>query len=62
MIIDEVEVLVCNQSRLVIPQVLQTRAVQWYDHYLQHPGISRLKETLVAVMWWPGLRVAVRQH
>eukprot|EP00957_Ditylum_brightwellii_P017268 1300969-Ditylum_brightwellii.AAC.1 len=45
-----------------MPQVLQTRAVQWYHCYLQHPGISRLEETQVAVMWWPGLRVAVRQH
>jgi len=61
-IIDEVEVLVYNQSRLVIPQVLRTRAVQWYHHYLQHPGISRLEETLVAVMFWPGLRVDVRRH
>ena len=61
-IIDETEVLVHTQSRLVIPQVLQTRALQWYHHYLQHPGISRLEETLVAVMYWPGLRADVRRH
>ena len=61
-IIDETEVLVYTQSRLVIPQVLRTRAVQWYHHYLQHPGISRLEETLVAVMFWPGLRADVRRH
>ena len=61
-IIDETEVLVKDQSRLVIPKVLQARALQWYHHYLQHPGISRLEETLVAVMYWPGLRADVRRH
>ena len=61
-IIDETEVLVYTQSILVIPQVLQTRAVQWYHHYLQYPGISILKETLVAVMFWPGIRAHVRRH
>ena len=61
-IIDDTEVLVYDQSRLVIPQVLRTRAMQWYHHYLQHPGISRLEETLVAVMFWPGIRADVRRH
>ena len=61
-IIDETEVLVYTQSRLMIPEVLRTRAVQWYHHYLQHPDISRLKETLIAVMFWPGIRADVRQH
>ena len=61
-IIDETEILVIDQSRLVIPKVLQTRALQWYHHYLQHPGVSRLEETLVAVMYWPGLRADVRRH
>jgi hypothetical protein len=61
-IIDETEILVKDKSRLVIPAVLQTRAIQWYHHYLQHPGISRLEETLVAVMYWHGLRADVRRH
>ena len=41
-IIDETEVLVYEDSRLVIPKVLRARAVQWYHHYLQHPGSLRL--------------------
>jgi len=61
-IIDETEVLVKHKSRLVIPKVLRVRALQWYHHYLQHPGISRLEETLVTVMYWPGLRADVRRH
>ena len=42
--------------------MLQARALQWYHHYLQHPGVSRLEETLVTVMYWPGLRANVRRH
>ena len=54
--------MVYDQLRLVIPQVLQTRALQWYHYYLQHTGISRLEETLIAVMYWPGLRANIRQY
>ena len=62
MISNETEVLVKDKSRLVIPKVLQAKALQWYHHYLQHPGETRLEETLVAVMYWPGLRADVRRH
>ena len=52
-IIDDTKVLVYDNYRLVIQGTdLQSRAVQWYHHYLQHPGHSRLEETLSAVMWW----------
>ena len=33
-IIDETDVLVKDKSRLVIPKVLQARAIHWYHHYL----------------------------
>ena len=49
-------ILAYDQLRLVIPQVLQIRTFQCYLHYLRHPGISRLEDTLVAVMlYWTGL-------
>ena len=50
-IIDETEVLVYKDSRLVVPKVLRARAVQWYHHYLQHTGSLRLEETLATVMY-----------
>jgi hypothetical protein len=28
----------CKDGKLVIPKTLQRRAVEWYHHYLQHPG------------------------
>eukprot|EP00804_Cyclotella_cryptica_P024392 CCRYP_021136-RA/>CCRYP_021136-RA protein AED:0.20 eAED:0.26 QI:0/0/0/0.5/1/1/2/0/340 len=54
-LVENVQVL-CKDGKLVIPQELQQRAVQWHHHYLQHPGTTRLKETLHAVMYWKGLR------
>ena len=62
-IIDDTKVLVYDNYRLVIPGMdLQSRAVQWYHHYLQHLGHSRLEETLSAVMWWPNMRGHIRAH
>ena len=34
----------------------------WYHHYLQHPGETRLEETLRATMTWTGLRKSVRKY
>ena len=51
-VIDDTEVLVYDNYRLVIPGMdLQSQAVQWYHHYLQHLGHSQLEETLSTVMW-----------
>ena len=47
---------------MVIPKVLHHRAVSWYHHYLQHPGHTRLEETLHAAMYWKGMRNTVRSH
>ena len=62
-IIDDTKVLVYDDYRLVIPGMgLQSQAVQWYHHYLQHPGHSRLEETLSAVMWWLNMQGHIREH
>ena len=34
----ENESCICHKGRLVLPKPLQSRAVMWYHHYLQHPG------------------------
>ena len=41
-VMDDVDVLVYDQKRLVIPTKLQHNVVKWYHHYLQHPGFTRL--------------------
>ena len=65
-IIDDVEILVRKdlqggQHKLVIPGALRKRALQWYHHYLQHPGVTRLEETLAQVLWWPKMREHARR-
>ncbi len=51
---------VCKDGRLVIPKPLQVRAVKWYHHYLQHPGHTRLEETMNTAMYWKGMRTIIR--
>ena len=40
---------------------MQTDIVKWYHHYLQHPGETRLEETLKATMYWPGMLPTIRR-
>jgi hypothetical protein len=51
---------VCKDGWLVILKPLQVHAVKWYHHYLQHPGHTRLKETMNTVMYWKGMRTTIR--
>ena len=61
LLIENTEVL-CKDGKLVIPKSLQAQVVQWYHHYLQHPGHSRLEETLRSAMYWKSMRTTIRSH
>jgi hypothetical protein len=54
--------VLCKQGKLMIPASLQHRAVAWYHHYLQHPGHSRLKETMRSVMYWKGMHNTIQRY
>ena len=55
-VVDETDVLVYNDTRLVIPTLdMQARIIQWYHHYLQHPRETRLEMTLKNIMYWKGM-------
>jgi hypothetical protein len=54
------ESFICNKGWLVIPKPLQRHAVMWYHHYLQHPGHTRLKETMKAAIYWKGMRNTIQ--
>jgi hypothetical protein len=60
-LVKKVEVL-CKDGKLVIPKDLQSHAVAWYHHYLQHPGSTHLEETLHATMYWKGMCNTIRAH
>ena len=53
-LVENTQVL-CKGTAMVLPTALRHRAISWYHHYLQHPGATRLKETLRAVMYWKGV-------
>ena len=42
-------------------QPLQSRAVMWYHHYLQHLGHARLEETMKSVIYWKGMESDPKQ-
>ena len=41
---------------------LQAKVVQWYHHYLMHPGHTRLEETIAATMYWRFLWSNIRSY
>ena len=52
----ENESCICHKGRLVLPKPLQSCAVMWYHHYLQHPGHTRLEEMMKSVIYWKGMK------
>jgi len=56
----ENESCIWDKGRLVIPKPLQQCATIWYQHYLQHPGHTRLEETMKAAIYWKGMRTTIR--
>ena len=50
-VIDDIDILVYDEKRLVVPTPLQKRVVQWYHHYLMHPGHDRLELTIAATLY-----------
>jgi hypothetical protein len=60
-LIEDTKVLYKN-GKVMIPTSLRLRAVSWYHHYLQHPGHSRLEETMRSMMYWKGMRTAIQKY
>jgi hypothetical protein len=60
-LIEDTKVL-CKNGKLTIPASLKHRAVSWYHHYLQHPGHSRLEETMRSMMYWKGMCTTIRRY
>jgi hypothetical protein len=58
-LVENTQVL-CKGTVIVLPTALQHRAIRWYHHYLQHPGATRLEETLRAAMYWKGMWNTIR--
>jgi hypothetical protein len=42
--------------------MLWGQSIKVYHHYLQHPGHSRLEETIRSVMYWKGMHNTIRKY
>ena len=61
-VIDNIRVLTYKNKRLVLPTAkIQSKAIQWYHHCLQHLGENRLEETIVAVVYWKRMRQKIQK-
>ena len=49
--------LVAYEGRIYVPAALRQRTIEWYHHYLNHPGGERLYKTLEKVCYWKGMVV-----
>ncbi len=56
-LIEDVQVLF-KDGKLVIPKEQHKQAVEWYHHYLQHPGTTCLEEIFL-LRYWKGLQHSV---
>ena len=55
----ENERCICHKGWLVLPKPLQSCTVMWYHHYLQHPGHTRLEETMKSAIYWKGMEETI---
>ena len=60
--VNNTQVLVNKNAKMIIPDALKDKIIDWYHHYLQHPGQDRLEATINATMTWKGLKVSVRRY
>ena len=53
--------LICQNEKIVVPKVLQSKVVDWYHDMLCHPGETRMEESIRHHLTWKGLRQDVRK-
>jgi hypothetical protein len=51
--------LICKNEKIVVPEKLQRRPVNWYHEMLCHPGVTRTELTIRQHFNWKDLRTAV---
>jgi Integrase zinc binding domain len=54
--------LICHNEKIVVPDTLQKRIVQWYHETLCHPGMTRTEQTIRQHFWWKTLREDVQKQ
>ena len=47
--------IIAYKNRIYVPHSLRQRTIEWYHHYLNHPGGDRLYKTIAKVCYWKGM-------
>ena len=50
-VLNDVEI-VTFENKIYVPKALRCQALEWYHHFLNHPGGDRLYHTLQTVYYW----------
>jgi hypothetical protein len=54
--------LIMYQDRIYIPHSICDRVLEWFHHYLNHPGGDRLGNTIAGCCCWKGLMNDTKKH
>ena len=49
-------------ERIVVPQILRKRIINWVHTYLQHPGHTRMEKTIGELFTWANMRDDIRRY
>ena len=50
------------KDQIVIPPSLQQKVMEWYHHFLLHPGATKMANTIKQKLWWHGMDTAIQRH
>ena len=48
--------LLHENNKIIVPNTLKQRVLDWYHDMLVHPGEKRMENSIRAIYTWPGLR------
>ena len=54
--------IITYKNRIYLPIKLRTRVLDWYHHYLCHPGKTRMYKTLASTMYWEGMEKDINTY
>ena len=54
--------MICHQDKIVIPQTIQQKIMEWYHTTLLYPGRDRTYTTISQHFYWKGMKKEVEQY
>ena len=54
--------VICFKNCIYIPKGLHSRVLDWYHHYLCHPGSTRMYKTIGSTMYWESMENDIKSY